>query len=185
MAASSKNISYGEFATLVIESLAPAFPAGLALPPAFTATEIKGVVPSAVSATLRAAKAESFAKVGSHVCAQMGIDGSGYVTYPSLANGIALIDHSCYTRNLRRWISGTLPRKHKSRADFAILAACWSHAWFDPSASEELYLSIRKDIEALVCSIVPDCVIDTTPESYTIAVWKAGSQVYYKQPLSR
>ena len=178
MAASDKNKSYSEFVTLVIESLAPAFPADLALLPAFTATEIKGVVPSADSATLRAAKAESFAQVGSHVCTQMGLDESSYVTYPSLANGIALIDHSCYTRNLRRWISGTLPRKRKSRADFAILAACWSYAWFDQTASLNLYSKIQDDIENLVYSIVPDCEIEATTESLAIALWTAGLRAY-------
>ena len=172
------TITYPELVTRTIELLAPAFPVGLPLLPAFTATEIKGIVPSADSATLRAAKAESFAQVGSRVCAQMGLDESAYVTYPSLANGIALIDHSCYTRNLRRWISGTLPRKRKSRADFAILAACWSYAWFDQTASLNLYSKIQDDIENLVYSIVPDCEIEATTESLAIALWTAGLRAY-------
>lgn len=32
------------------------------------------------------------------------------------------IQHSCYAKNLRRWMSGQIPRKRRCRAEFAALA---------------------------------------------------------------
>ena len=40
--------------------------------------------------------------------------------------------HSCYPKNLRRWMSGeTLSRKLKCRAEFCALAWCWYSHWLE------------------------------------------------------
>lgn len=67
-----------------------------------------------------------------------------------LLHGDARISHSCYPKNLRRWMNGTIPRKQKCRMDFCILTWCWCHAWLaeiEPNA----------DMEAVKCSLKEIC----------------------------
>ena len=37
--------------------------------------------------------------------------------------------HSCYARNLRRWMNGTLSRKHVCQTEFDVLCVCWALGW--------------------------------------------------------
>ena len=46
-----------------------------------------------------------------------------------------IISHSCYPRNLRRWIAGTVARKNRNRAEFCALLYCWGIGWNKQSES--------------------------------------------------
>lgn len=37
--------------------------------------------------------------------------------------------HSCYPKNLRRWMNGTVSRKKRCRVELCTLLFCWSDCW--------------------------------------------------------
>ena len=44
-------------------------------------------------------------------------------------DGAPRYTHSCYARNLRRWMGGTLSRKHVCQTEFGVLCACRALGW--------------------------------------------------------
>ncbi len=57
------------------------------------------------------------------------------------------LKHSCYPKNIRRWLAGTISRKKINRLDFCILAWChtieWKHSAFNTA---EPYTQCQKKI---------------------------------------
>ena len=45
--------------------------------------------------------------------------------------GEVKVSHSCYPKNLRRWMKGTISRKQKCRAQFCALVWCWYDLWME------------------------------------------------------
>ena len=55
--------------------------------------------------------------------------------------------HSCYPKNIRRWIKGTVSRKKKCRAEFTALVACWAAGWCKELRQESAYCEIRNELK--------------------------------------
>ena len=65
------------------------------------------------------------------------------VLYPSEVK----IVHSCYPKNIRRWLAGTINRKRKCRIEFCTLVCCYAIGW-DLSLEDE-NLELTKCRQAL------------------------------------
>lgn len=50
------------------------------------------------------------------------------------------ITHSCYPKNVSRWMKGTVSRKQRCRADYCALVWCWYSFWL-----EEINPDLDKD----------------------------------------
>lgn len=101
-------------------------------------------------AILRNEYARTFADVMNNECFQQFTNRRKYVVKKSLLKaGEVTISHSCYPKNLRRWMSGTaLSRKKKCRAELCALVWCWFF-WIeeinprvDKQALEKAFLDI-------------------------------------------
>ena len=54
--------------------------------------------------------------------------------------------HSCYPKNIKRWLTGTLSRKKRCRAEFVALAACWAAGWSADLIQAPPYSSIMQEL---------------------------------------
>ena len=54
--------------------------------------------------------------------------------------------HSCYPKNVRRWMKGTLSRKKRCRAEFITLIVCWAIGWKRRMSMESDYVKCRNGI---------------------------------------
>ena len=89
------------------------------------------------------------------------------------------IVHSCYPKNLNRWMGGTISRKQKCRADFCLLVWCWY-----TSRLEEL--EPRTDREALGRALLDICRENSAEEtSFCMDALRRASTRAYRKALGR
>ena len=107
-------------------------------------------------------------------------DASGGITYTLkkslLQPNEVSISHSCYPRNLRRWVEGgTISRKKKCRAEFCALAWCWYSQWLEE-------INHHLDKTGLRQSLLENCR-DFTEQAEPFGLhvlWKASVCAYEK-----
>lgn len=84
------------------------------------------------------------------------------------------IMHSCYPKNIRRWLNGTISRKKICRIDFCILVWCHACGWNNFS-NENILLQCQNDL-ANICTKYSD---SAAPLSFSIkSLWEASSWAY-------
>ena len=89
-----------------------------------------------------------------------------------LMPGEIKIAHSCYPRNLRRWMNDTISRKQRCRAELCALIWCWYASWL-----EEVNPEINKDEVAR--SLMDICSKYTEGHSFCLGVlWDACTNAY-------
>ncbi|MBR1900085.1 MAG: hypothetical protein IJ820_03370 [Lachnospiraceae bacterium] len=89
-----------------------------------------------------------------------------------LMPGEVRITHSCYPRNLRRWMNDTISRKQRCRAELCALIWCWYASWL-----EEVNPEISKDEVAR--SLMEICSKYTEGHSFCLGVlWNACTSAY-------
>lgn len=85
------------------------------------------------------------------------------------------ITHSCYPKNLSRWMNGTLSRKQKCRADYCALVWCWYSFWLE-EINPDLDKNALKEELLNIChkySEYGECFsIDIFWHACTFAYWK-------------
>ena len=121
--------SYAAFTAAVVSLVAPLMPGDLDAKVRFSGCYGQWGWPSSDAATLRGERALFLEGLAIETESVTGIDSSLYRTKLGPASHMPLLNHSAYARNLRRWETGTLPRKAKARADFVLVAACWLLSW--------------------------------------------------------
>lgn len=100
-------------------------------------------------------------------------DGRAYKLEESwLMPGEIKITHSCYPRNLRRWMNGTISRKQRCRAELCALIWCWYASWLD-----EVNPEVNKDeVDITLMNI---CCNYTERRSFCLDVlWNACTSAY-------
>ena len=66
------------------------------------------------------------------------IKAENYMSTPSLIRkGETRYNHSCYPKNVRRWLQGTLSRKKECRVQFCTFLYCWATGWGNPGVEHE------------------------------------------------
>ena len=132
--------------------------------------------PCADSATLRGERALFLEQLAQEAEAITGVEAALYVTRPGLSGVKPILDHSAYARNIRRWETGTLPRKRKARSDFVLVAACWLFGWgVQKVASSGLNADARATV--LGWTGMPD---DDEPDIISVvsALWQSSDAAY-------
>lgn len=61
--------------------------------------------------------------------------------------------HSCYPKNVRRWLQGTLSRKKEARVQFCTFLYCWAIGWGDLG---ENHFECQKELKKICRSYLPD-----------------------------
>lgn len=103
-------------------------------------------------AVLRNENAELFAEILRSHCGLFGIPEESVVLQRSVIyRDEVKYRHSCYPKNLHRWLTGTISRKRLCRAEFVVLTYCWAIQWqrtgeaASPAAGELLDICRKYD----------------------------------------
>lgn len=83
--------------------------------------------------------------------------------------------HSCYPKNIRRWLNGTISRKKKCRVEFCILVWCHATGW-NSNVITDTKLKKCQDRMKDICSRYIE-VDEGIPFSVEL-LWKAASSAY-------
>lgn len=83
--------------------------------------------------------------------------------------------HSCYPKNLRRWLKGTVSRKKRCRIEFCVLVWCHAVDWKKEPASDRKCDICRKQITEICRNYIE---IDRSDLFSFEMLWKASSAAY-------
>lgn len=83
--------------------------------------------------------------------------------------------HSCYPKNVRRWLKGTISRKRKCRIEFCVLVWCHAMGWKNESVSDEKLDSCRNQITEICRNYIE---IDEANQFSFEMIWRAASSAY-------
>lgn len=59
------------------------------------------------------------------------------------------IQHSCYSKNLKRWMNGQKSRKALNRLEYVILLYCWSVDWYESGYMDQSHIHCRNELTSL------------------------------------
>ena len=109
------------------------------------------------AAVLTGGRAETFVSVLRGYAESFGI-GEDDIVLRRSGHGVgeARYSHGCYPKNVRRWLSGTVSRKRRCRAELVTLVYCWSAGWSEPVSQEEKYVRCRRDLREICAGYVGD-----------------------------
>lgn len=128
-------------------------------------------------AILRAANAELFCSLIMQNMELFGITSSDYKVFflPSISKKLK-IAHSCYPKNIKRWLNGAISRKKICRMEFCVLTWCHIQNWNKPieEEREKLYINARQKLLD-IC----DEFSDTSCTQLSLeALWNASCTAY-------
>lgn len=104
------------------------------------------------------------------------IDPSTIILQRSLIfNNEVAIKHSCYAKNLRRWMNGQTPRKRRCRVDFAVLSYCWITAFGSSQQYQPDYQICKSKIKQICRNIISDSERDIPLLNM---LWQASTNAY-------
>lgn len=86
------------------------------------------------------------------------------LTIPKSKLSMVKYSHSCYPKNVRRWLSGTLSRKKKCRVEFIVLIACWAIGWKRDMSMDADYVECRRELMHVCRGIFTDACDDCDGE---------------------
>lgn len=109
---------YSEYVANILSALTPVLPEGVDLKTGFSGA----ASPSQESAVLKGGRALFLRQMAIELEQITGADASLYEIKIGPATQLPTLSHAAYPKNLRRWLSGTIPRKSKARADFVLVA---------------------------------------------------------------
>lgn len=112
------------------------------------------------------------------------IDPSQVVLHRSLIfRDELLIQHSCYAKNVHRWLNGQVPRKRRCRADFTVLTYCWITAFGSDRKNEPKYVLAREKTRLICQHILTETEYDTSLSMLEL-IWLASNYAYFPQGFS-
>ena len=94
--------------------------------------------------------------------------------------GEVKIEHSCYPKNVRRWLSGTISRKKKCRIEFCVLVWCHAIGWnlYSNKQNEKLNQCQQKLKTICMDYLVKEDMLDK--ELSFEMLWNASKCAYYE-----
>ena len=128
-------------------------------------------------AILRNENADMFCSLIRQNAELFGIQSSEYepVSSPLYPSERKII-HSCYSKNVRRWMQGTISRKKTCRVEFCVLAWCHVQNWNRPIGKEpeEKFLAAKREL-LQICNKF----LNTQHTQLSIKLlWQASSVTY-------
>ena len=134
------------------------------------------------AAFLRNEKALYFYKVLASNAELFQIDPSKVILQSSIIfRDEVAVSHSCYAKNLRRWMNGQLPRKRRCRAEFAVLTYCWVTAFGSASRNSDEYRKCREKVNRICQKSLTDPVDNDLP--LLELIWRASCCAYMPHSL--
>lgn len=89
--------------------------------------------------------------------------------------------HSCYARNLRRWLNGTVSRKKKCRIEWIALVTCWAAGWSRELCVEQQYVQCREQLTQICRKYNKEIVEQPqTIKQLFVMLWNTSQLVYYE-----
>lgn len=86
------------------------------------------------------------------------------------------ISHSCYSKNLKRWMNGQKSRKRLTRAEYVTLIYCWTMNWFNSAPSDSVYNECYKKLRSLCVNLLS--LEETDNTDLLSLLWKASNKSY-------
>ena len=171
-----KASGYSSFVSAVYDAVMEVLPPGSRSLMTFAAGEASKYE-TGEAAFLRNQKALYFYKVLVSNSEMFGIDPSTVILQSSIIyRDEVAISHSCYAKNLRRWMKGQLPRKRRCRAEFAALTYCWATAFGSPQQNSNEYIRCREKIKRICRRSLADPSEKELPLHELI--WRASCSAY-------
>lgn len=85
------------------------------------------------------------------------------------------ISHSCYPKNMRKWLSGQLSRKKKCRLEFCVLVWCHAVGWsILPDYDEPKLFKCRQKLREICLDYLAEDDINNKDCTFEM-LWKASS----------
>lgn len=85
------------------------------------------------------------------------------------------ISHSCYPKNMRKWLSGQLSRKKKCRLEFCVLVWCHAVGWsILPDYDEPKLFKCRQKLREICLDYLSEDDINNKDCTFEM-LWKASS----------
>lgn len=119
----------------------PVLPKGVSPELSFSGSMDGGRKPGPDMAVVGGRRAITFLRTSALAYVTTGVSTDCYEITRSLVTDVPLVAHAAYARNLRRWESGTLPRKRRARADLVVVATCWLVGWEDGHDAEPVRMA--------------------------------------------
>lgn len=90
------------------------------------------------------------------------------------------ISHSCYPKNLRRWLTGTISRKKKCRLEFCVLVWCHAIGWnlSENNFQDEKLNRCQQKLKSICMDYLSQEDISNNDMSFEI-LWKASTYAYH------
>lgn len=172
--------NYAEFVSNIYSVVLEIMPAGGKSLLTFAAGEISRNEISD-SAFLRNEKGLYFYSILLSNSEKFHIDPSKIILHRSLIfRDEVSIQHSCYAKNVRRWLNGQAPRKRRCRADFVVLTYCWITAFGSDRKSESKYVLAREKTR-MICQRILSKTEYASSISLLDLIWLASSYSYFPQ----
>lgn len=177
----SIQFGYSEYVTEIYNAITEVMPSGSRSLLTFAAGEPSRNETNE-SAYLRNEKALFFYNVLVSNAELFQIDTSNIVLHHSLLfRDEVAIKHSCYSKNLRRWMKGQLPRKRRCRAEFAVLAYCWASAFGTEKQFSDNHLLCKKKIREICYYVLNETYSEDC--SLLELIWHASCNAYIPHDL--
>lgn len=170
------QITYDVFVRELLDALSPVLPSGVSPELSFSGTMVDGLRPDPDSAVVGGRRAATFLMTATLASEVTGVSPNEYRVTRSLITDVPLVAHSAYARNLRRWESGTLPRKRRARSDLVIVATCWVVGWEDGRDAEADAMTMAWERLHALAESAPD---DNADRAAVVAsLWGLSSRAY-------
>ena len=131
-------------------------------------------------AVLRNDNAKVFVSVIQNHSKLLGISDMEYQLQQSKIYPVEVkIRHSCYPKNVKRWLSGTVSRKKRCRLEFCVLVWCHAAGWSQmPDEKNMVLKKCREDLQEICMDYLPQK--EKIYQEFTFEMlWKASSSAYY------
>lgn len=119
-----QKVLYDRFVRELLDVVRPVRPEGVSAELSLSVSMDGGRKPGPDMAIVGGRRAIAFLRTSALASGVTGVSPDCYEVTRSLVTDVPLVAHAAYARNLRRWESGTLPRKRRARADLVVIATC-------------------------------------------------------------
>lgn len=169
-------IQYDQFVRGLLDAICPVLPNDVSPELSFSGSMDAGRKPGPDMAIVGGRRAITFLRTSALAFESTGVSPDSYEVTRSLVTDVPLVAHSAYARNIRRWESGTLPRKRRARADFVIVATCWILGWEDGrDASSERMTEAWARLASFFDTSLDD---PSDRKPVAAALWQLSSNAY-------
>lgn len=169
--------TYTEFVTRLLNCIFTILPKDKSPIESFAETEDRCRLSSREFSVLKNKNAEMFHKVIQTYEEVLGVAEEEYRPFStSLCPEQPRLSHSCYPKNLQRWLKGTVSRKKQCRVEFCVLVYCHAMNWsMEASEGTGKYAECRSEL----IEICNEFLGETAEKEFSFELlWRASCAAY-------